>query len=105
MDVAQVRLLQRRLVWSLVALLVVLSGMYAYFLSTSVINVIVREEMQQRIADTNARISELELTYIEAKNTVTLDMAREMGFAKVSTKQYVTRRAGRDRFTLREFAQ
>jgi hypothetical protein len=105
MDVAQVRLLQRRIVWTLVALLVTLTAMYGYFLSTSIVNVIVREEMQQKIANTNARISELELTYIEAKNAVTMDMAKEMGFTKVTQKHYVTRTSSGERFTLREIAE
>lgn len=96
---------QKKTVGILLGLILVLAGMYGYFLCKSVVNVIVREEVEQKIATTNARLSELELTYINAKDEIDMQLARSMGFEKVEKRQYVARSQDSERFTLRGAGQ
>ena len=64
-----------------------------FFISSSIINGLVREETEQEIALANSHLSELEFEYLTKKNTITLEMARDMGFTAIIDKSFVTRKS------------
>lgn len=67
--------------------------LYGYFVSTSIINVLVRKEVEQSITDVNSRLSELETHYLVLKNQITLEYAYTRGFVDITDKQFTVRAA------------
>lgn len=84
--------LERRVFWIFISIIIVLFGLYGYFVSKSIINVIIREETEQDLARAGAHISSLEYDYIKQKNTINLELAYEMGFRDAKSKKFVTRK-------------
>ena len=82
---------QKRIFYGLLVLLLVLFGLYGYFVSKSITNVLLREETEQDILAVNSDISELEFKYLDQKNMINLDLAYEWGFSDISDKTFVTR--------------
>ena len=85
--------LQKRIFWSLVVAILALFVLYGYFVSTSITNVILREEVEENILAVNSEISQLEFIYLDQKNTVTLEFAYEMGFMDIDDKEFVSRKS------------
>lgn len=83
--------IERRLCISFLMLLFVFLGMYVYFVGKSIVNVVVREEVELHIAEINSEISELELNYIEKKDAINMLFAEENGFKSVSKKTFINR--------------
>lgn len=65
---------------SLVALIVVFSSLYFYFLKEALSYVALRESVEKEISILNSRINPLEQKYISLKSRINMDMAYEMGF-------------------------
>lgn len=85
--------LERRAFWIFIFVIIALLGMYGYFVSKSVINVIIREEIEQDLARVNAHIGSLEYDYIKKKNNINLELAYELGFKDARSKKFVTRKS------------
>jgi hypothetical protein len=68
-------------------------GLYMYFLSASIVNVVIRQEIDTEIRETSTRIAELEARYVAAKGTVTEATASEKGFMNASTKTFVSKKS------------
>lgn len=83
--------IERRLCALSVLLVLTFFSMYIYFVGKSIINVVVREETEIRIAEVNSGLSELELSYLDKKNDINLQFAREKGFHAISKKDFVSR--------------
>ncbi|MCH7598058.1 hypothetical protein IID27_03430 [Patescibacteria group bacterium] len=83
--------LKRRTFWIFISVIVLLIGLYGYFVSKSIVNVIIREEIEQDLAKVNAHISDLEYDYIKKKNTINLKLAYELGLRDVRNKKFITR--------------
>lgn len=68
-------------------------GLYVYFVSASVVHVIVHKEVDREIATLNSHISELETQYLAAKDAITREDAYARGFVEQPAKVvYVTKR-------------
>jgi len=65
--------------------------LYGYFISTSIFNVLVREEVELDIVTLNSTISELETKYLAVKNEITIEYAYANGFTDISKKDYTPR--------------
>ncbi|MAF59605.1 MAG: hypothetical protein QF858_00120 [Candidatus Pacebacteria bacterium] len=83
---------EKRAFWALIGLSLVLLASYGYFLGKSIVNVVVREEMEIEIALVNSEISELEFTYLEKKDKVNRALASELGYVQVPQKKFVVRK-------------
>lgn len=70
-----------------------LLGSYGYFVSKSIVNVIIREEIEQDLAKANSHLSILESGYIEKKNAINLELAYELGFENIADKKFVARKS------------
>lgn len=75
--------------FTLAAALVVLFMLYIYFISASVINVVLREDMLVKVAETHSRISALETAYLEKKNKIDASYAQSLGFVALQEKTFV----------------
>lgn len=79
----------KQMVIALFITMLALGGLYIYLVSKSVVNVVVRKEVEQQIAEVNSQIGKLELSYLEKKQSITLARARTLGFREVAEKTYV----------------
>lgn len=74
------------------AFFVVSFALYMYFLSASIVNVVIRQEIDLEIRNTNARIAELEARYSAAKSSVSIDQAGTHGFINTVSKTYISKK-------------
>ena len=86
-------ILERRVFWIFIGTIILLLGLYSYFVSKSIVNVIIREEIEQDLARVNSHISSLEYDYLKKKNHINLKLAYELGFEDVRSKEFVTRKS------------
>jgi len=81
---------RRTLFWAALSLVLMLVSLYVYFIGSSIVNVLVRKEINQEIAATNSRISDLESQYLAQQNAINLAYARSLGFEDIENKQFVS---------------
>lgn len=67
--------------------------LYMYFVSSSVLNVVMRKEVDTRIAEVGTVIGDLESTYIEMQHDVSSDIATHRGFVVADKKIFIDRTA------------
>lgn len=78
---------------AMAGVLFALVGLYLYFLSVSIIHVVIRQEVQQNIKKANSKIAELESSYIEAQHRLSANVAALEGYSKAEQKIYINRKA------------
>lgn len=76
---------------SLAFLCVTLFALYIYFLSASVVHVVMRTEINQEVTKISSEISELEGRYIEAQHRVSSDIASLQGYTQANAKVFIDR--------------
>lgn len=64
---------------------------YVYFLNLTIQNGVFIQKHQGTLSSINKNISELETQYFSLSQQVTLDKAKELGFAETDKALYVTR--------------
>lgn len=77
-----------------VILLLIVLGLlisYFYFLSSSVVNVVISREYVQAQSEEISSITELEAKYIQMQHTVRREVALQNGFVAVADKAFVAR--------------
>lgn len=84
---------QKQVCITVMSLCVVLFAAYIYFVSASIVNVVIRTEINQELKKINSEISLLEGRYIEAQNRVSSDIASLQGYTKTSQKVFIDRTA------------
>lgn len=82
-------ILKKALFWTLAGMSVSAILLYAYFLNATVSNIVERKQLQKDIAVYNTKISELEFTYIQQQNKITLEKAKQIGFQEPDNPRYV----------------
>jgi uncharacterized membrane protein len=75
--------------------MLVLAVLYMYFLSLSVVDVVLRKEAHQAARLVESEISSLEATYIEAQHTVSERIATADAFKQTNEKIFVERAAAK----------
>lgn len=93
---AQTTLYERERKWFFAALALVLVtvSLYMYFLSASVVHVVMRKEVDKEIASLSSDVGALEASYIEAQHSVSEDIASLKGYKKTEDKIFIDRTAG-----------
>ena len=89
----QINIFEKRAFTALIVLVFILLGFYGYFISKSIVNVIVREEINNDIVAVSSAISELEFKYIAHKNTINKEYAKTAGFTGLASKTFVARKS------------
>lgn len=62
---------------------------YMYFVSASVVHVVMRKETSQQLAELGSYVSQLEAQYIEAQHMVSEDIATMRGYVAVTDKVFI----------------
>jgi len=76
---------------ALFSLLLSLAALYMYFLSATVLHVVMQTETDQEINAINSEISELESSFIIAQHKVSSGIASMEGYSEVSSKVFIDR--------------
>ena len=74
-------------IWMLLIVNVILAGGYTYAVNRTVFNVVATTKAEKALADTNAKVADLESNYIAMKSKITLDFAYSQGFQDASKQQ------------------
>ena len=82
---------ERRFVAILGALLIILSGMYIYFVMFSIAHIATKEELSRHIRITSAAVAKLESEYLARSENITESYARAQGFVTASSQFFVER--------------
>jgi hypothetical protein len=88
----QINIFEKRAFTALIAIIFILLGFYGYFISKSIVNVIVREEINNDVVVVSSAISELEFEYIAHKNIINKEYAKAAGFKDLAEKKFVARK-------------
>lgn len=80
--------------WALTALSLLSLLVYVYAINSTARNVAERQRLEREVAELSAELGSLEFAYIERRNAITLEMARELGFSEVKSPLYVSRDSG-----------
>lgn len=83
--------LEKAIFMSLALLCTMLFALYIYFVSASVVHVVMRTEINQEITKIASDISELEGEYIEAQHRVSSDIASLQGYTPSESKVFIDR--------------
>ena len=86
-----VRQLEKAIFLTLFVLCVSLFSLYIYFISASVVHVVMRTETSQEITKIASQISELESRYIAAQHRVSSDIASLQGYTPADAKIFIDR--------------
>jgi hypothetical protein len=89
----QINIFEKRAFTALIAIVFILLSFYGYFISKSIFNVIVREEINNDVIAVSSAISELEFEYISHKNAINKEYAISAGFTKLASKKFITRKS------------
>ncbi|PJA37087.1 MAG: hypothetical protein CO183_00130, partial [Candidatus Zambryskibacteria bacterium CG_4_9_14_3_um_filter_42_9] len=79
------------LFWSLVAVSIFSLFIYIYAINATARNIAVRQDLEKKIVAISANLNSLEFSYIELRNNVTIELARQHGFTEAKSPLYVSR--------------
>lgn len=71
--------------------LFMLAVLYVYFLSASIVHVVIRQEVSQAIKVEQSDIASLESSYMEAQHRLSSNVANLSGYTKAERKIYINR--------------
>lgn len=89
----QINIFEKRAFTILAIMIFILLGFYGFFISKSIVNVIVREEINNDIVTINSIISDLEFNYISRKDTINKEYAEVVGFKTIVNKKFVNKKS------------
>ena len=88
---ATTRRFERQTFVSLVFLIVLLVSLYGYLVASSVVNAIVRQEIEGNISTVLSSVGELESSYLAQKTVIDEEFVYAHGFHVIAKKEFVTR--------------
>lgn len=90
---SKIALYENEHLWLWAALVSLLSvvALYMYFLSASVVHVVMRKEVDKEIVALGTTVSELETEYIEVQHAVSADIASLRGYKVAEHKVFIDR--------------
>ncbi len=85
---------ESRLFYAVLSLIMLAAAAYTYFLSASVVHVVMRKEVDAQIAEAATTLSGLDADYIELQHALSADIATQKGFVAAPKKLFVDRTQG-----------
>jgi len=79
----------KRWFFAALSMLLVVSSLYAYFVISSVVHVVMRKELDREIADLGSYVSQLEARYIDAQLAVSTLRAEDEGYVVAMEKTFI----------------
>ncbi len=73
--------------------LIVFSLNYAYFIHSTIVNIVEREQILKDIRDKSTTVSILESKYFSEKNKVNIQLAHAKGFQDAEVSSYISRKS------------
>ena len=83
---------RKNIFWFLTVSVIVMLGFYLYFVSHTVYTTVLRQQTEKSIAIIEGNMAELESEYLNAKNAVTIELARSKGFKNILATEYISRK-------------
>jgi len=77
--------------WFMVSVSVFSLFVYVYAINATAHHIATRQNLEREVAQMEGRLSSLEFASIALKNSITIETAREYGFAEVKEPLYVSR--------------
>lgn len=77
--------------WTLVLVLVFCLFTYGYLVRGAIVNIVERQNTEKALAEVNSRVLALESEYFKVKNSITLDLAADLGFITPVSQKFVTK--------------
>lgn len=81
---------EKTIVWSVFILFVFLLISYGYLLNNTFMSAIKRQDLEKKIVSLNSKINSIEADYLEAKKSITLDLAISKGYILTKNQKYVS---------------
>jgi len=78
-------------VWTLIGFIVVLCGLYIYFMNGTVFTVAKRVQVEQKVATRSSGLSRLEFTSIAMRNNIDIDLAYSLGYTDIQDARYISK--------------
>lgn len=91
---------RQRFLWSLITLSAFSLLAYVYAINATAHHIAVRENLEEKVSNIESDLGALEFAYIDLKNNVTIDTARQFGFKEVKEPLYVSRQNNAGSLTL-----
>jgi hypothetical protein len=82
---------ERLFLCALVAVVCGLGGMYFYFLSSSVVHVVMNRESEEKMHKVHSEIASLEAIYMEKQHAISMEVARRHGYVASGKKIFLDR--------------
>lgn len=79
--------------WSLILVIIICLFSYGYLVRGTIVNIVARQNMEDNLSALNSKVLALESEYIKAKNSVTEEMAYNLGFIPSLNQKFVVRNA------------
>jgi len=77
--------------WVLTGISVLSLFVYIYAVASTAKNIALSENLEEKITSVLSELEPLEFTYIELKNSVTLELANSLGFKEIKNPLYISR--------------
>jgi hypothetical protein len=87
----QVSHTQRDIFWATIVAFFVLISMYIGFLSVSIGNVSVRQDVNDQIVALRSKVAQLEFQYVSIQNQMTPETAMSKGYKEATSVAYVNK--------------
>ena len=81
---------ERTIFWSLVGILFMSFFLYIYCITTTIHNVVARQNATTRVSDLALTIGQKEFHYMSLKNQITAVRVADLGFIEVDKKTFIT---------------
>lgn len=82
---------KKNIFWFLIIGIVIFLGLYVYFVSKTIVNVVARQKIERTISALSSNVEKLEAQYFSLKSKVTVDLAISKGFTNIPPATYISR--------------
>lgn len=84
---------EKAMFWGLSGIIFFSAIFYIYCITTTIHNVVSRENIETRVSELALSIGQKEFDLIGLKNDITLARAQNLGFSEVQDKTFITRQS------------
>jgi hypothetical protein len=77
--------------WSLITVLCFCLFSYGYLVRGVTVSIVARQAMESDLSSLNSKVITLESEYIKAKNSITGELAQNLGFIAASNQKFVSK--------------
>ena len=81
---------RERIALMLVAIIAVSAAAYIFYVREAILNVVSRQQITAQIQVANASVSNLENSYFNIKNSITMEMATTRGFEPTKVTAFIS---------------